>query len=645
MPRIPTYQPNQVGPVDPQGARFRAADSGFGQALGQGMQSLGKAAGQFIDAQDKIQDQFDDTYARRLALDFDAAAKPVVTQFGSQQGKNAIDAAKPTQDALTKLRDETLAKASNPRMKRYLEERLAEPYSRLSSGVVGHSLGQQQAMAVDTAQSEQALAINEAAGSYADPKLAETSKAKAIDAVRRVGALQGWGTSKLKAEELKATSAIHTRAFDLMRSDPKEDLDRDATYLAAHKDEMTTDDYANALRDLAIPLRKREDSKDFWRAMDGVTAPSPATPGAPAAPGKSPAPALAVKPATAADMAPVLKGVFGKNTYIGDNAKHSKYTASGNVSDHSVDRALDFVPPEGMGKYSTTEVEAMVTAELAQRGLRIRRNANGTPQFFGPGRSASRPGDHDDHYHVAWEVDPKATGSATDRERPQRFDKDDAYNRIDALAKKEGWSFEKTERVKGEADRQIARNESLLARQEKAADDAAAEIILAKGADFKSKNMIPTETWNKMSTAAQASAMAAIERNNNPEPKANGPMIKTLNQMKILMPQEFANQDFSKYVGLVSDAEMDTLLQERSKIINDNGDTVKRRTEINAVVTSQATFGGLKLNDAERATVAQMMEAQEVAAISSGKTPDRAASYRAAIGVVMATRTIAPQGN
>jgi hypothetical protein len=642
LPRIPTYQPNQVGPVESTGARFRAADNGggIGAAIGQGLQGLGKAGADFITAQDQIQDQFDDTYARRFALDFDAATKPVMTQYSAQQGKNAIDAAMPTQEALTKLREETLAKASNPRMKRYLEERLAEPYSRYSSGIVSHSLGQQQVMAEETALSEKALAINDAAGSYANPQLAATKKAEALDAVRRVGALKGWDTKKLKAEELAATTAIHTTAFDLMRSGAKEDIDRDAAYLAAHKDEMTATAYANALGDLAEPLRKREDTADFWRAI------TPTADAAPA-PGGTPASGAPVRQATAAEIKPALLGVFGKGTYVGDNAKHSKYTSSGKVSDHTVDRALDFVPPGGMGKYTTSQAEALITSELARRGLRIRRNANGTPQFFGPGRHAKNPGDHDDHYHVAWEVDPKATGGqGVDNERPQQFDKDQVYNRIDALAAKEKWSPEKIERVKAMGDQEIRRNEELDSRQKRAADEAAADIMLGKGSGFTSKNLIPAETWSKMSVGARASAEAAIERNLAPvAAKPNGPAAMLLNQMKTLMPQEFANQDLSKIVGQVSQAELDTFLTEQTKIKRDNGDIVKRRTEINAVVNSQSTFGGLKLNDAERASVAQMMEAQEVAAISGGKTPDRAASYRAAIGIVMMSRAVTPQGN
>ncbi|WP_454887848.1 hypothetical protein [Sphingomonas oryzagri] len=79
-------------------------------------------------------------------------------------------------------------------------------------------------------------------------------------------------------------------------------------------------------------------------------------------------------------------------------------------SDHYAGRAIDFVPAGGMGQYSTAEVEKM----LEEAGVTIRRNANGTKQFFGPGRSANAPGDHDDHFHVAW------TGGASPEEADRR---------------------------------------------------------------------------------------------------------------------------------------------------------------------------------------------------------------------------------
>jgi len=76
-------------------------------------------------------------------------------------------------------------------------------------------------------------------------------------------------------------------------------------------------------------------------------------------------------------------------------------------SDHYAGRAIDFVPGGGVGQYSTAEVEQI----LEDAGVDIRRNRQGVKQIFGPGRPASKPGDHNDHFHFAFE------GKAPDPER------------------------------------------------------------------------------------------------------------------------------------------------------------------------------------------------------------------------------------
>lgn len=70
----------------------------------------------------------------------------------------------------------------------------------------------------------------------------------------------------------------------------------------------------------------------------------------------------------------------------------------GDKGDHGVGRAIDFIPAGGMSQFTTAQVEQM----LRDAGVEIRRGSRGNMQMFGPGRSASRPGDHDDHFHFAW---------------------------------------------------------------------------------------------------------------------------------------------------------------------------------------------------------------------------------------------------
>lgn len=105
------------------------------------------------------------------------------------------------------------------------------------------------------------------------------------------------------------------------------------------------------------------------------------------------------------DMTALLQQLFpGARITSTTGGKHTK------GSDHYAGRAIDFVPAGGMGQYSTAEVEKMLEAA----GVTIRRNATGTKQLFGPGRSAKTAGDHDDHFHVAW------TGSGSPEEAARK---------------------------------------------------------------------------------------------------------------------------------------------------------------------------------------------------------------------------------
>lgn len=128
------------------------------------------------------------------------------------------------------------------------------------------------------------------------------------------------------------------------------------------------------------------------------------------------------------DMVALVKQLFpGARITSTNGGKHT----SG--SDHYADRAIDFVPAGGMSRYTTDEVESI----LRGAGVDIRRGRGGKEQMFGPGRSASKPGDHDDHFHFAWQgsASPEAAERrrAAAAEKAER-DRDQAARRAAALA-------------------------------------------------------------------------------------------------------------------------------------------------------------------------------------------------------------------
>ena len=91
-------------------------------------------------------------------------------------------------------------------------------------------------------------------------------------------------------------------------------------------------------------------------------------------------------------------------------------------SDHYAGRAIDFVPTEGMGMYSTAEVEKI----LQDAGVNIRYGKGGKKQIFGPGDKG-----HNDHFHFAWSggaPSPDRVAAAAERRRnaSQEFASDSA---------------------------------------------------------------------------------------------------------------------------------------------------------------------------------------------------------------------------
>ena len=634
MPRIPTYQPNQVRPVEAVDTRFRAANDGGGAfgALGEGLQKLGIAVDKYATVEDGIQDKFDDTYSRSMALEFEAAKAGVLTQYGSTQGKGAIDLAGATQEQLKKLRDDTLAKASNPRMKRYLEERLAEPFTKAMSTVTGHSLQQQVVMAKGTALSERGMAIDEAAGSFADPKLAAAAKSKALTANAELARIEGWSPEQTKAENLSLTTKIHQGAVDVMLSQTDPDLDLVSAYAAAHKGEMTTAAYSGILKDLQKPFQERE-ADTLFREVISETVVTPTEPGKVYAGSGNPYTVVAKDVAkkfgldpidVAAVMSYETGGTFnpalmgGKNNqYMGliqfGPAERKKYGITEKSTPEQWSKAvIGFLSDRGYKKGMGT-LDLYSTINAGTPGRYNASDGNGTVRSHHDKIMAQHRGKA-----AQW------VGGSADPEAPRSWDKDATYNAIDAKAKAQGWSFELTERVKRRADQKITMDESLLKRQESAADETAEEIVTTKGDGFTSINMIPSEIRANMTPTVVAKYTALAEENRKPkEVKPNGPDAITLKAMMDSDDPAFASIKLSDYVGKVSKAEFEAFAVGQAKAKRNPPDAWSPYSGVNTALTTVKRLNpGAKLDDDDLARITIDMAAAAKEAKAAGKPID-----------------------
>jgi len=171
------------------------------------------------------------------------------------------------------------------------------------------------------------------------------------------------------------------------------------------------------------------------------------------------------------------------------------------------------------------------------------------------------------------------------RQAPRSWDKASWYTNIDTIADKEGWTPERRERAKSFADRQIGRDEQLLARQEGEADREASEIVLNLREGFKDVSQIPRDIWSRMSPSARASAMATAETNQKPkEPEANSPIMWQLHALQYSNPQAFAGLNLGEFVGKVTRAEMDSLISEQAKLRSGGGQSPSIRGNISGAL-------------------------------------------------------------
>jgi len=169
VPRVPLYEPNRVAPASTTGARFQAASNPGN--IGQSVARLGGAMGEFADAQDKIEAQFDDTASRRMMLDYQKGAAAIKANFESLEGMSAVEQRQPTEEQLKKLYDETIGKASNPRMKSLATLRIEGLFAEDTVKIGSHSVKQLN-VETDKTQLEQInMAAEEAAANWTDPEL------------------------------------------------------------------------------------------------------------------------------------------------------------------------------------------------------------------------------------------------------------------------------------------------------------------------------------------------------------------------------------------------------------------------------------------------------------------------------------------
>lgn len=621
MPVVPTEQ-NRVGIAEVSGAKFRAPDvsGGVGEALADGAQKIGAAVADYAVTQDQIQDNADKLNSRNVVLAKKAEADRVRADFEALQGSNAVNSSSDYQGRIAKIQEDALSAAANPRQRAYTQSMLAEVMPGYSNAIYDHSKKEQFVYSNDTYAAEAKSFANDAAVNWGDPTKQAVALAKADASVDRLAHLNGWSEQQVADKKLELRSAVHTQAIDLMLGTEDPDVDAAAGYFEAHRGEMTPAGQAAVEKDLQHPLQWRQAQRDI-DGIQSITRPDGTPSGV--------VDAGTFDPTTfkAAVRGPESGGNDNATNKMGSSAS-GRYQITENTFKSTYSRVFKGGNPEAAWNSQRFDPQVQeklmdqLTADNQKRlkdaGLPV---TNGTmyvmhvlgagdgpkllradpntpvasllspqivaknPTYFGGGKTVGearaviegKVGGH-----------PQVIGG----EQPQQWDKAAAYDAVDARAKEQGWSPERTERAKAALDVRIGRDEQMLARQQHDADQQGLEVVVGLGDNFTSMNQIPRDVRARMSpeTALRFQTTAQdnlTKKNTVPDDTMDSLYLQRLSRED---PQAFANLDLGGYVGKISNKDAKELWLKQGDVKGQQNKP-KEGDPVRTGITSAMEFG------------------------------------------------------
>ncbi|NOW44165.1 murein DD-endopeptidase MepM/ murein hydrolase activator NlpD [Novosphingobium sp. SG751A] len=620
MPHIPTYQPGQVGPVQPTTARFRAPDSrgGIGGALAAGAQQFGQAMGSFAEMQDHINAQNDDTQARKMAVDFAAKANAIKTDFSALMGGNARSGQQAALDGLTQYRDDLVKQAANPRMAALLQERIAPVFADGQQAIFGHALKQSQVERAGALKSELDLAQSEASPLFGNPEKFGVALGKVRAAAQAYADFTGAGDGAgLMVRE--ATGSVYSTAIGSALGSG--DVEMAKTIFDAHHDEMTFDQRNRAFSTLQKPLLEHQGRMDAFASL-------PASGGAGAASGGS----------------GFAMPVDGKVT--------SPFGAKRGAETHS---GMDIAAPTGSAVHPMAGGVVVDVAQDDRSGLyvRIKHDDGHISSYAHLGAQSVKKGEQVEagtvigtigmtghttgpHVHLRVkdgagnDVDPASLmgGKAGAQkviggtDAPRNWDLNAWITGIRANGTKQGWSEGRIRTAEDQARSIASVDRAALEDQYRDATDKVSEWVGNYQASHGGKNpppdAVPSALLSRMEPGRAASLRGDLARSQRAESDAAVGKAQDTAYLNAQLrmydePSAFLQADIGKeYMGKVSGAQFASLKLDQARMRQQASkpQSWDPYADSSKALGWYTSFNGLKLEDAQRATVLQTIKAQ-----------------------------------
>lgn len=641
MVQVPITSRNTVDrqPLHSGGLRYAAPRNLVGPAVEQ----FGNALGQAAEDIDHIEAAKDQAYA----VDGDNAAavtaSDITSKFRSLQGdapdRELPDSLKQFDDLQGKL----LEGARSERARAILKRNLSVRRANLQSTLTAHADGEMLKFRDTGLASARDIARDDAVASVGTEHFG-VAMGTGLTRIAERAKLLGLPPEAVTLEESKFKDDVHAGVLDTMFAVPNPDVDAIGGYLQRFGGDMTPALKNKVLGRLQGPLQQRETNEGASLVLGFVR---------PASPGEKPTatPAAAAKP-IAVDMLREFES-FRTGTYW-------------DVDHHRVGYGSDTITTAS-GQVRSVKAGDTVTRADADRDLERRTGAlertaaakagAGWNELPAGARAAVvsvayNYGEAHDRLKPLWAAAAKGDAGAvadviesfagdnggTNRSRrlqeaetartgggyesaPREWDRAAIYENLATVAGREGWNPEKTERVRGELDKRIARDEGLLKDKQADADEAAASIVAKKGDGFR-VHMIPSEVWSTLTPVQQRQYQDIEEKLTAPKPPAaNGSEALALSVMRIQDPERFAGLNLAKYQAHLTPAEYEQFAKDQATISKGGGAAVVDRSKIDGTISRMKNWGGVDLskNDVEALRVRRYMETQADELISKGK--------------------------
>ena len=618
MPRVQVYQADQVAPAETTRERHRAADmAAGGLAIAQGVTNLGRSVADFADAQAEIDLRFDDTESRKAAQRYQTGAAKILSDFQLETGANAYSKRGATEEALAKLREETLGTTSNDRMRRMANDRIEGLYGADSVKIGEHATRQLRTEQEGTLKSQVVLSGEDAAANWDRPDLMTAHIDTMKSAVDELGALNGWSADQVRLEKSNAVSAVHKDVVNRMLAD--DDIDAAQVYLEANADELSANDELALRGAMKDPLLTRQAEQDFLGATAGA---APAAGDAPAGEGQRFTYGQPVKGGTYTSGYGMRKGEMHNGVDIAAPIGSAiNPIAPGKVISVTSDgRSGNYVVVDHGDGYTSSY------SHMGKQSVKVGDDVTQSTVLGSIGMTGRTTGPH---VHLVVRkgkehVDPKrlmgTTGVAGTSATAQRWDKASVYDSIEARAAAEGWSPERKERAMGWADRVIARDEQLKARDEDAAEREASEWVI-KNPNFTDISQMPAGIRDRLGPEARLRYMDAGKRNAAPKDvPANGAAALALTLMSIYEPERFKSESLGAYAGQVTRSELESLAVSQAKLRTEKPKDTRMRSGITGAISWGEKYGGLgEFNEEQRVAIYGIMESDARRLSAEGK--------------------------